>query len=120
MLFRSDASRSVTVVSSLLGGNKEEYVEDLLEEYDELREDYYAGLEERYFLDFDKAKEAKLVIDFDAHPVAPTPNQLGLNVVDNVSLEDIVPYIDWNPFFQTWELIERSLSEPRLSQDFQR
>ena len=51
-----DVSRSVTVVSSLLGGNKEEYVEDLLEEYDELREDYYAGLEERYFLDFDKTK----------------------------------------------------------------
>jgi 5-methyltetrahydrofolate--homocysteine methyltransferase len=46
----------------LLGGNKEEYVEDLLEEYDELREDYYAGLEERYFLDFDKAKKAKLEI----------------------------------------------------------
>jgi len=76
----------------------------LLEEYDELREDYYAGLEERYFLDFDKAKKAKLEIDFDAHPVAPTPNQLGVNVVDNVSLEDVVPYIDWNPFFQTWEL----------------
>jgi 5-methyltetrahydrofolate--homocysteine methyltransferase len=78
----------------LLGGNKEEYVEDLLEEYDELREDYYAGLEERYFLDFDKAKKAKLEIDFDVCPAAPTPNQLGVNVVDNVSLEVIFPYID--------------------------
>merc|ERR1712127_1039602 len=60
-----DASRSVTVVSSLLGSNKDEFVEDLLEEYDELREDYYAGLEDRYFLDFDKAKAAKKNIDFD-------------------------------------------------------
>ena len=99
-----DASRSVTVVSSLLGSNKEEYVEDIMEEYDELREDYYAGLEERYFLDFDKAKDAKLKIDFDERPPAPTPNQLGVSVIDSVSLEDIVPYIDWNPFFQTWEL----------------
>lgn len=99
-----DASRSVTVVSSLLGSNKEEYVEDLMEEYDELREDYYAGLEDRYFLDYDKAKSAKLQIDFDAHPPPPTPNQLGVNVIDNVSLEDVVPYMDWNPFFQTWEL----------------
>ena len=99
-----DASRSVTVVSSLLGSNKVEYVEDIMEEYDELREDYYAGLEERYFLDFDKAKDAKLKIDFDARPPAPTPNQLGVSVIDSVSLEDIVPYIDWNPFFQTWEL----------------
>ena len=99
-----DASRSVTVVSSLLGDNKEEYVEDLLEEYDELREVDYTGLKKRYFLDFDKAKKAKLEIYFDAHPVAPIPNQLAVNVVDNVSLEDVVPCIDWNPFFQTWEL----------------
>ena len=99
-----DASRSVTVVSSMLGSNKDEYVQDLLEEYDELREDYYAGLEDRYFLDFDKAKKAKFNIDFDAYPPAPTPNQLGVKVIDNVSLEDVVPFIDWNPFFQTWEL----------------
>jgi len=99
-----DASRSVTVVSSLLGQNKEEFAQDLIEEYDELREDYYAGLEDRYFLDFDKAKKQKFKIDYDAHPPAPTPNQLGVTVIDTVSLEDVVPYIDWNPFFQTWEL----------------
>mmetsp|Transcript_24210 Transcript_24210/g.49556 ORF Transcript_24210/g.49556 Transcript_24210/m.49556 type:complete len:671 (+) Transcript_24210:2-2014(+) len=99
-----DASRSVTVVSSLLGENKEDYVTDIMEEYEEMREDYYAGLEDRYFLTFDQAKEQKLVIDFDAVPPAPAPNKLGVTVIDNVSLEDVVPYIDWNPFFQTWEL----------------
>jgi len=100
-----DASRSVTVVSSLLSeDNKEEYVTDIMEEYDEMREDYYAGLEDRYFLTFDQAKEQKLSIDFDATPPAPAPNKLGVHVIDDVSLEDVVPYIDWNPFFQTWEL----------------
>jgi len=99
-----DASRSVTVVSSLLGENKEDYVTDIMEEYEEMREDYYAGLEDRYFLTFDQAKEQKLVIDFDVVPPAPAPNKLGVTVIDNVSLEDVVPYIDWNPFFQTWEL----------------
>jgi 5-methyltetrahydrofolate--homocysteine methyltransferase len=99
-----DASRSVTVVSSLLGENKEDYVTDIMEEYDEMREDYYAGLEDRYFLTYDQAKEQKLVIDFDATPPAPTPNKIGVTVIDDVSLEDVVPYIDWNPFFQTWEL----------------
>jgi 5-methyltetrahydrofolate--homocysteine methyltransferase len=49
-------------------------------------------------------KKRSWKFDFDAHPVAPTPNQLGVNVVDNVSFEDVVPYIDWNPFFQTYEL----------------
>lgn len=99
-----DASRSVTVVSSLLGDNKEEYVEDITEEYDEMREDYYAGLEDRNFEDFDKAKAHTYKIDFDVTPVAPIPNTIGLSVIENVSLTDVVPYIDWNPFFQTWEL----------------
>ena len=99
-----DASRSVTVVSSLLGENKEDYVTDIMDEYDEMREDYYAGLEDRYFLTFDKAKEQKFAIDFDAAPPAPEPNKIGVHVIDSVSLEDVVPYIDWNPFFQTWEL----------------
>jgi len=47
--------------ASLLGSNKEEYVEDLLEEYDEFIKDYYTGVEGRYFLNFDKTtKQAKL------------------------------------------------------------
>merc|ERR1712003_590665 len=99
-----DASRSVTVVSSLLGKNKEDFVEDLEEEYDEMREDYYAGLEDRNFLFFDEAKNEKKVIDFDAVPPAPVPNKLGITAIDSVKLADVVPYIDWNPFFQTWEL----------------
>lgn len=99
-----DASRSVTVVSSLLGGSKEDFVEDIMEDYDEMREDYYAGLEERYFLTFEEAKEQKFKIDFDAAPPALAPSELGVTAIENVSLEDIVPYIDWNPFFQTWEL----------------
>ena len=99
-----DASRSVTVVSSLLGENKGDFAGDILEEYDEMREDYYAGLEDRYFLTFEQAKAAKIKIDFDAAPPAPAPKMLGTTVIDTVTIADIVPYIDWNPFFQTWEL----------------
>jgi 5-methyltetrahydrofolate--homocysteine methyltransferase len=93
-----DASRSVTVVSSLLSENKEEFVEDVMEEYDEIREDYYAGLEDRYFLTFDQAKEQKFVIDFNRSPPAPAPNKLGITVVDSVKISDVVPYIDWVRF----------------------
>ena len=99
-----DASRSVTVVSSLLGETKEDFVEEIVDEYEEMREDYYAGLEDRYFLTFDQAKERKKVIDFDAKPPAPPPNKPGVTTIDQVKIADIVPYIDWNPFFQTWEL----------------
>ena len=90
-----DASRSVTVVSSLLNDNKTDFVEDLEEEYDEMREDYYAGLEDRSFLTFEEAKKEKKVIDFDAAPPAPVPNKLGITVIDSVNLADVVPYIDW-------------------------
>merc|ERR1712176_279366 len=99
-----DASRSVTVVSSLLSDSKEDYVADLSEEYEEIREDYYAGLEDRHYLSFKNAIENRLKIDFESHPVAPVPNTLGISVIDSVRLQDVVPYIDWNPFFQTWEL----------------
>jgi 5-methyltetrahydrofolate--homocysteine methyltransferase len=93
-----DASRSVTVVSSLLGENKGDFVQDLREEYEEMREDYYAGLEDRNFLSFENAKKAKYAIDFDAHPPAPTPNKIGVTVMDSVKIADVVPYIDWVSF----------------------
>eukprot|EP00588_Corethron_pennatum_P005273 CAMPEP_0194300828 /NCGR_PEP_ID=MMETSP0169-20130528/61466_1 /TAXON_ID=218684 /ORGANISM="Corethron pennatum, Strain L29A3" /LENGTH=1546 /DNA_ID=CAMNT_0039051037 /DNA_START=401 /DNA_END=5038 /DNA_ORIENTATION=- len=99
-----DASRSVTVVSSLLGDNKDEYVEDIDEEYTEMREDYYAGLEDRYFLTFEEAKKNKFKIDFDKFPPPPVPVKSGLTVIDTINLQDVVQFIDWNPFFQTWEL----------------
>ena len=60
-----------------------------------MREDYYAGLEDRYFLTFDQAKKQRLVIDFDATPPAPSPSNIGVTVISDVKLEDVVPYIDW-------------------------
>mmetsp|Transcript_60505 Transcript_60505/g.91260 ORF Transcript_60505/g.91260 Transcript_60505/m.91260 type:complete len:1363 (+) Transcript_60505:182-4270(+) len=114
-----DASRSVTVVSSLLGENKSEFVEDIEEEYEEMREDYYAGLEDRYFLTFEQAKEQRKNIDFEKVPPAPVPNQLGINLIDSVKVADVVPYIDWNPFFQTWELRGRypNRGYPKIFED---
>ena len=60
-----------------------------------MREDYYAGLEDRYFLTFEKAKEQKFVIDFESVPPVTAPKKLGTTSIDSVSLEDIVPYIEW-------------------------
>jgi len=98
-----DASRSVAVVSNLLGSEKEAYVESVLEEYEEMRDEYYASLEERVYVPLPKAVEKKYLIDFQANPPPAPPKQLGVTVV-NMSLEEVVPFIDWNPFFSTWEL----------------
>merc|ERR1711998_541981 len=98
-----DASRSVGVVSSLLNDQKEEFVEALMEEYDELREDYYAGLENRAYVDYASSIDQRYCIDFKAVPPPKTPNQLGSTVIVK-ELDEVLPFIDWNPFFQTWEL----------------
>jgi 5-methyltetrahydrofolate--homocysteine methyltransferase len=98
-----DASRSVTVVSNLLNANKTEYVESVLEEYQEMREDYFASLENRSYLTMTEAVNKRLKIDFANDPPAPRPRQMGTQVVTK-SIEDVIPFIDWNPFFQTWEL----------------
>ena len=98
-----DASRSVGVVSSLLNDQKEEFVESLMEEYDELREDYYAGLENRAYVDYASSIDQRYCIDFKAVPPPKTPNQLGSTMIVK-ELDEVLPFIDWNPFFQTWEL----------------
>ena len=98
-----DASRSVTVVSNLLNQNKEEFVESIIEEYDEMREDYYASLEEKRFAPFATAVSKRPKIDFAASPPVCKPRQMGTTVVTK-SLVDVLPFFDWNPFFQVFEL----------------
>lgn len=98
-----DASRSVGVVASLLNDQKEEFVEALMEEYDELREDYYAGLENRSYVKYEDSVQKGYCIDFQAVPPPSRPNQLGTTVVVK-ELDEVLDFIDWNPFFQTWEL----------------
>ena len=76
-----------------------------MEEYEELREEHYAGQEERHYLTFEKARTKRKRIDFVKRPPAPAPVKPGITVVtDKYALDDVLDYIDWNPFFQTWEL----------------
>ena len=60
-----------------------------------MREDYYAGLQDRYFLTFEKAKDQKFVIYFDSVPPVTALKKLGITSIDSVSFEYIVTYIDW-------------------------
>jgi 5-methyltetrahydrofolate--homocysteine methyltransferase len=100
-----DASRSVTVVSSLLNKEeKHEYVSDVLEEYEELRQEYYGTVQERKHFSFDVAKNKRCALDFGKELLPPAPQVLGTTVIDKYTVSDCVPFIDWDPFFQTWEL----------------
>lgn len=97
-----DASRSVTVVESLLGTKKEAFIANLKEEYIRLREHHEKHRASKELLSLADARTNKSVLDFSESNIA-IPNKLGAQQLD-VALEHLVPYIDWTPFFQTWEL----------------
>mmetsp|Transcript_3747 Transcript_3747/g.9779 ORF Transcript_3747/g.9779 Transcript_3747/m.9779 type:complete len:1269 (-) Transcript_3747:159-3965(-) len=100
-----DASRSVTVVSSLLDrGNRGDYLDDIAEEYTELREEYYAGLEDQKYVDLETARKSPFVIDWEKTPPPPTPKCLGITKFVDYDIEELRPYIDWNPFFHIWQI----------------
>jgi len=115
-----DASRSVVVVGNLLNKDeKADYVEDVMDEYEEMREEYYASLDEKKMVNIKFAREHKQVIDFVAVPPVVKPNVMGVQVIEDYPLEEVVKMIDWNPFFQTWELRGRypNRGYPKIFED---
>ena len=102
-----DASRSVTVVSALLDADKsrrETYVRDISELYEDMRTEHYASLEERRYLDVDKAREKRPALPWATLPPPALPAAgFGARKV-TVPIATLLPFIDWNPFFSTWEL----------------
>lgn len=101
-----DASRSVTVVERLLGDRKAEYVEDIKKEYQKLRENHAKKRNEKRLVSYPDAIANKFKIDWDKENI-PTPNFIGEKSFKDFPLTDLVEYIDWTPFFQTWELAGR-------------
>jgi 5-methyltetrahydrofolate--homocysteine methyltransferase len=99
----NDASRAVTVAGNLLNVNtKKEYSKSLREEYDKLREGYLNRSRDKDFLSIEDARRNKLKLDWDAFtPV--TPKFTGAATIEPHPSE-LVDFIDWTPFFQTWDL----------------
>ena len=99
-----DASRAVSVCESLLNPKKrDEFKEDVREQYEELREDHYASLASRKFLTLEKARAKMLAVDWSSVNI-PTPKLIGCKSYVDYDLKELLPYIDWNPFFQVWQL----------------
>lgn len=98
-----DASRSVTVVESLLGQKKEAFVTELKSEYERLRTHHEKHRNAKVLLPLIDARYNKFQIDWKPEDIAE-PVLKGTKVFETYPLEELVPYIDWTPFFQTWEL----------------
>ncbi|SDM13354.1 methionine synthase [Chryseobacterium taihuense] len=99
----NDASRAVNVVSSLLGDRNKEYVDDLKSEYSEFREKFLNRQVEKDYVSIEEARQNKFKIDWENEEIF-TPNQLGITVVENQDLRELLPFIDWSPFFRSWDL----------------
>ena len=98
----NDASRAVTVAGNLLDDNKEKYTSAVRADYDAFREAFLNRSRDKNFLTIEQARKNKLQLDWtNFNPVKP--NVIGKQVIE-VGLDVLVPYIDWTPFFRTWEL----------------
>ncbi len=109
----ADASRAVGVVSQLLGDDAEAYLAGVREQYEAVRiERAESGV--RQTVSLDDARANRLVVDWAQYTPA-VPDFVGVRSIDDIVAADLVPYIDWTPFFGTWDLagaFPRILDDP--------
>ena len=100
----NDASRAVTVAGSLL--NREtsgDYKKRIQEEYSVFRAKFLDRQETKEHIDLKTARARKLKLDWENFSPF-TPNKTGIQRIENQNLDALVPYIDWSPFFRSWDL----------------
>jgi len=102
VIYVPDASRSVGVAQSLLGAAKADYVAEVRADYEKVRQ-LHAKKKKAPLWPLAKARANSAPIDFTAQPATP-PRALGRRVFQNFDLAELAGYIDWGPFFQTWDL----------------
>lgn len=99
----NDASRSVAICSELLSDKANQLTEKVKLEYENLRIDHSNRREKKVYLSFDDAKENKQLIDWNQQNIAK-PKKVGVEIIENVDLNELRKFIDWSPFFRTWML----------------
>jgi len=100
----NDASRAVTVVSKLLKeDSNKKYGEDLKVEYDIFRKNFLKRGKIKSYLTIEEARKNNYQIDWKATQITK-PRKLGIQVIENLDLKKLEKFIDWSPFFRSWEL----------------
>jgi len=108
-----DASRSVPVAGKLLGNTKVDYLNEIRLEYEKLRTYHFNKKDQKSYLTIKEARTNKFPIDWKNFN-STKPNQRGVFHLHDLSAKEIASFIDWTPFFQTWELHGRY---PRILKD---
>ncbi len=102
VVYVPDASRSVGVAQSLLGDNVGAFLEEISADYDKVRTQH-ANRKQTPLWPLAKIRANKTPVDWAAYQPTP-PRALGRRIFKNFDLNELVPYMDWGPFFQTWDL----------------
>ena len=102
-----DASRSVGVIGRLLNeSQRDEYASEIRAEYARLREEHEARQQSRQLLGLEEARGRAFRTRWEEYE-PPAPLHPGVHLIERQPLEELVPYIDWTPFFRAWELSGR-------------
>ena len=99
----NDASRAVGVVSQLLDHNSERYKADLKSDYEDFRQKFLNRQIDKEYVSVEEARKQKFKIDWEQEEII-TPKNQGIHIIQNQDLKELIPYIDWTPFFRSWEL----------------
>jgi len=100
----NDASRAVTVVSNLLKEDSgKKYRDDLKVEYEFFRKNFLKRGKIKSYLPIEVARKNNFQIDWETTQITK-PRQLGIQVIEDFDLKKLEEYIDWSPFFRSWEL----------------
>lgn len=98
-----DASRSVSVAGSLLNQNKKDFLGAIDVEYEKLRIEFANKKNSKEMLSYEEAVQRKFTINW-AESSFTTPSFTGKKEISGISIETLIPYIDWTPFFIAWEM----------------
>ena len=100
----NDASRAVTVVGDLLKeSSREKYKLELKDQYEVFRKNFSKRSKVKSFLNIEEARKNKFQIDWDKTEIFK-PNKPGIQIIEDFDLKELVDYIDWSPFFRSWDL----------------
>jgi 5-methyltetrahydrofolate--homocysteine methyltransferase len=99
----NDASRAVTVVGNLLQKDNNIYKEQIREEYEKFREQFLKRGKQKEYVSIEEARERKFKIDWKTTDIVK-PKQLGIQDIQDFDITILEDYIDWSPFFRSWDL----------------
>ncbi|WP_417557712.1 methionine synthase [Mesoflavibacter zeaxanthinifaciens] len=99
----NDASRAVTVVGDLLQKDNQVFKAQIREEYDAFREKFLNRTKQKEYISIEEARQKKFKIDWNTTEIIK-PKQLGIQDIQDFDITLLYDYIDWSPFFRSWDL----------------